>query len=378
MAPVVSITRCASYGADEVERAVGMAVELAGGMGRFVKKGERILLKPNLLAAKPSGKAVTTHPEVVRAVIGLVRRAGATPVVGDSPGLGSARKVAQRCGVLDVCEQTNTPLVDLKTLVIVDNPGGHTFKRLEVAKEVLGFDGIINIPKVKTHAQMYLTLGVKNLFGCVPGKRKPQWHLSAGVDGLQFASMLLDLAAFLSPRLTIADGIVAMEGNGPGSGDPRKLGLVFCSGDCLAMDAVISDVLGADPSKAPILRAALSRGLTSALAKNIAVAGERIEDVKIKDFRFPPLLNVNFASSLPDFLDRRLRKALTSRPRIDPSACTLCKVCIEVCPAGVMTGDGRIRIDYDMCIRCYCCQEMCPPGAISAVDGWLKRLLPGF
>ena len=378
MAPSVSITKCSTYGTDEVESAVGRAVELAGGMGRFVKKGERILLKPNLLSAKPSEKAVTTHPEVVRAVIGLVRRAGATPVVGDSPGLGSALKVARRCGVLDVCVQTNTPLVDLKTLVIVENPGGHTFKRLEIAREALEFDGIINIPKVKTHAQMYLTLGVKNLFGCVPGKRKPQWHLSAGVDGLQFASMLLDLAAFLSPRLTIADGIVDMEGNGPGSGDPRELNLVFCSADCLAMDAVIAGVLGADPQKAPVLRAALSRGLTSASAGDITVTGEDIEGVRVSDFRFPPPLNVNFASSLPDFLDKRIRKALTSRPHIDPRACNLCRVCVKVCPAGAMTAGGRIRIDYDMCIRCYCCQEMCPQGAISARDGWLKRLIPGF
>src|SRR4030067_930491 len=119
-APAVSITKCSTYGTDEVESAVGRAVELAGGMGRFVKKGERILLKPNLLSAKPSEKAVTTHPEVVRAIIGLVRRAGATPVVGDSPGLGSALKVARRCGVLDVCVQTNTPLADFMTLVIIE------------------------------------------------------------------------------------------------------------------------------------------------------------------------------------------------------------------------------------------------------------------
>lgn len=378
MAPVVSIARCSTYAAGEVDRAVRKAVELAGGMERFVKHGERILLKPNLLSAKPSERAVTTHPEVVRSLIGLVRQAGATPVVGDSPGIGSAHKVAERCGVGEVCAETETPLIDLKTLVIVENPGGHTFKRLEVAQEVLEFDGIINIPKVKTHAQMLVTLAVKNLFGCVPGKRKPQWHLSAGVDGLQFASMLLDLAAFLSPRLTVADGIVAMEGNGPGSGDPRAIGLIFCSDDCLGMDAVIAGVLGADPSKSPILRAAMSRGLASARVDNATVLGESIEDVKVQDFQFPPPLNVNFASSLPDFLDKRIRKALTSRPHIDTRACNLCKVCVRVCPAGVMTEDGRILINYDMCIRCYCCQEMCPHGAISARDGWLKRLLPGF
>ncbi len=378
MALNVSITRCGRYEEDEVYRAVSAAVSLAGGMERFVGKGERILLKPNLLSAKPPEKAVTTHPSVVKAVIRLVREAGASPIVGDSPGLGSARKVAERCGVLRACEETGTPLVELKTLVVAENPGGHTFKRLEVASEALDVDGIINIPKVKTHAQMFLTLGVKNLFGCVPGKRKPQWHLSAGVDSLHFAGMLLDLSEFLSPRLTIADGIVAMEGNGPGNGEPRELGLVFCSGDCVAMDTVITEVLGAHAQDVPILRAAAIRGAEGAELKNITIAGQGIDEVRVPGFRFPPLINVNFASALPYFLDKRLRKALTSRPHIDTSSCSLCKVCVEVCPAGVMGKTDRITIDYDKCIRCYCCQEMCPPGAISAKDGWLKRLIPGF
>ncbi|MFQ5735790.1 MAG: DUF362 domain-containing protein [Thermodesulfobacteriota bacterium] len=378
MAPDVSITRCADYGEEAVYRAVARAVESAGGMASFAGSGERILIKPNLLAAKPTDRAVTTHPSVVKAVIRLVKEAGAYPLVGDSPGLGSARKVAARCGVLEVCEQTGTPLVELKTLVIAQNPGGHTFKRLEVAKEAIEADGIINIPKVKTHAQMHLTLGVKNLFGCVPGKRKPQWHLSAGVDSLHFASMLLDLYEFLSPRLTVADGIVAMEGNGPGNGDPKELGLIFCSTDCVAMDTVIAEVLGARAREVPILRAAGMRGAKGADLEKITVTGEEIKDVRAEGFRFPPPLRLNFAASLPYFLDKRLRKALTSRPHIDTSFCSLCKVCVEVCPAQIMKKTNRITIDYDSCIRCYCCQEMCPHGAISARDGWLKRLIPGF
>lgn len=378
MSTDVSITRCADYAEEKVYRAVKQAVDLLGGMERFVNKGERILIKPNLLAARPTDSAVTTHPSVVKAVIMLVKEAGAVPSVGDSPGLGSARKVAGKCGILKVCEETGTPVVELKTLVIAENPGGHTFKRLDMAREILDFDGIINVPKVKTHAQMFLTLAVKNLFGCVPGKKKPQWHLSAGVDSLHFASMLLDLADFLSPRLTVADGIVAMEGNGPGNGDPRGLGLVFGSKSCVAMDTVIAAVLDAKATDVPILRAAEIRGAEGSRLKDIKTRGEKIEDVKASGFRFPPLMNVNFASVLPYFLDKRLRRALTSRPCIDTATCSLCRVCVEVCPAGVMKKTDRIVIDYDRCIRCYCCQEMCPPGAISAKDGWLKRLIPGF
>lgn len=373
----VSITRCASYDLIEVYRAVKESIDLLGGMERRVSRGERILLKPNLLAGKPPEAAVTTHPEVVRVLIRLVKEAGGVPVVGDSPGLGAVTKVADKCGVAAVCREEGVELIDLKTLVVAENPGGRTFKRLEVAKEALECDGIINIPKLKTHAQMFLTLGVKNLFGCVPGKLKPQWHLSAGVESAHFAAMLLDLYSFLSPRLTVMDGIVGMEGNGPGAGDPRKIGLVFGSGDAVALDTVATHVLGAHPLDLPLLKAASIRGLNTDIDA-IEVLGEEISGVAVHGFKFAPLVSLNFADRLPRFLDRRLRRALTSRPFVERSKCTLCNICVQVCPAEVMTKTERIGIDYDRCIRCYCCQEMCPEGAIAPVDGWLKRIIPGF
>lgn len=379
MKKTVAIVRCGAYKDTDVLEAVKKSIGLLGGIDRFVKKGERILVKPNLLAAKPVETAVTTHPAFVKAVILLIKEAGATPVVGDSPGMGSAQKVAQKSGILDICRETGAELIELKELVVAENPGGHTFRRLEVSKEALGFDGIINLPKLKTHVQMYLTLGVKNMFGCVPGKLKPQWHLSSGVDSKDFAGMLLDLYYFLSPRLTIMDGIVAMEGNGPGSGDPRALGLVFASENAVAMDTVIARVLGCKASSVPILKAAIGRGLKESDISNIAVCGESMESVLVHGFRFPPLTGVNFADKLPYFLDRHLRKALTSRPHIDKVKCSLCKVCVEVCPPEVMSKSGQmIDINYDRCIRCYCCQEMCPQGAITAREGWLKRAIPGL
>lgn len=373
----VSITRCASYEIQEAYRAIRESIDLLGGMETFVARGERILLKPNLLAGKPPETAVTTHPEVVRVIIRLVKEAGGVPVVGDSPGLGNALKVADKCGVASVCREEGVELIDLKTLVVAENPGGLTFKRLEVAKEALDCDGIINIPKLKTHAQMFLTLGVKNLFGCVPGKLKPQWHLSAGVESSHFAAMLLDLYSFLKPRLTVMDGIVGMEGNGPGAGDPRKIGLVFASADAVALDTVATIVLGADPHDLPLLKAASLRGLKTDI-DGIEVLGEAVSSVAVHGFKLPPLVSLNFADRLPYFLDKRLRRALTSRPSVERKMCTLCNICVQVCPAEVMSKTDRIAIDYDRCIRCYCCQEMCPEGAISPVDGWLKRIIPGF
>lgn len=374
----VAIKRCEDYADEKVYAAVKEAVELLGGPAMFVAEDDLILLKPNLLAGRPPEAAVTTHPSVVRAAIRLVREAGGTPIVGDSPGIGNARKIAGKCGILEVCESLGVPFVDLKTLTIAENPDGHTFKRLEVAREAVEVDGIINLPKLKTHAQMLLTLGVKNLFGCVPGKLKPQWHLSAGVESSHFAGMLLDLYGFLKPRLTIMDGIVGMEGNGPGSGEPRKLGVVLASPDAVAMDTVIAGMVGVKTADIPILKEAQRRGLAGSDPGNISILGETGGSVRVKDFKLPPVSDTNFASRFPYFIDKRLRKALTARPHIERTDCTLCSVCVEVCPAGVMTRTDRIAIDYDRCIRCYCCQEMCPEGAIEPRSGWLKRLVPGL
>lgn len=374
----VSIKKCGSYEKETVQKAVAEAVSLLGGMDRFVKRGERVLVKPNLLAAKPPEAAVTTHPQVVRAVLALLKDAGAAPVVGDSPGLGSARKAAEKGGILAVCLEMGVELIELKELLIADNPKGRTFKKLEVAREAVECGSIINVPKLKTHAQMYLTMAVKNMFGCVPGKLKPGWHLSAGVQSQSFASMLLDLCLFLSPKLSIMDAVTAMEGNGPGSGDPRHVGLIFAGESPVALDMTAAAVVGASVDDVPLLKAARRMGMNEAEPSNIRVLGESVEDVRVAGFKFPPLSSTNFTERLPKFIDRPLRKALTGRPHIKNSQCTLCGVCVSVCPAEVMENTGKIEISYDRCIRCYCCQEMCPEGAISVRDGWLKRLIPGL
>jgi uncharacterized protein (DUF362 family)/Pyruvate/2-oxoacid:ferredoxin oxidoreductase delta subunit len=376
MKPSVAIARCNDYDRAAVYESVKRVVGLLGGMEKFVKPRERILLKPNLLAGKPPESAVTTHPEIVRAVAVLVREAGATPFVGDSSARPGTLKNAKAAGLISICDELGVEFVELKTPVSVENADGLVFKRLEIAEEALIADGIINLPKLKTHVQMFLTMGVKNVFGCVPGMKKAQWHLAAGSSTDTFAAMILDLHEFLKPRLTLMDGIVAMEGNGPGSGDPRALGLVFASGDALALDTVAAKVLGTTSERVPILKAATKAGLASCDPTAVEIRGE--EPGTIKDFKFPPLVNIDFAAMFPYFIAKRLKRALTSRPHVDKDGCTLCSVCVSVCPVEAMERKSRIIIDYESCIRCYCCQESCPKGAISAKEGWLKKILPGL
>ncbi len=368
----VSIVKCADYDRDRVLGAVRRAVDLLGGMGAFVKPGDRVLIKPNLLKAAPPDDAVVTHPEVLRAVIRLVREAGAKALVGDSPGFGELRRVCEKSGVMDVIEEEGAALAEMNEAVQVKNSG--QFHRFEVARAVLEADAIINVPKFKTHGMMTLTGAVKNLFGCIPGRRKVQWHFNAGVNRDAFARMLVELCALIKPRLTVMDAIVGMEGNGPGSGDPRELGLVLAGADPVAIDVVCGALVRAEPARLPVIRAAATAGIGETRLGRIRVLGEALGEVAVKGFRLPPQEHPEWR--LPEWARRLLKDALTTRPMIDPARCIRCGICQGHCPQGAIDDAGKkLEIRHRDCIRCFCCQEFCPQGAITVGRGWALKMV---
>ena len=183
----VCIERCEAYDADLVFDRIKAAVDALGGMGRFVKTGQNVLLKPNLLSPSEPAKAVTTHPAVVEAVIRLVQDAGGRPVIGDSPGIGSLLPVTEKTGIAQVARRHGVDIVPFDDSVPVDALDDHLFRQIEIARAVADADVVINLPKVKSHGQMLLTLAVKNLFGCIAGRRKIEWHMRAGRDYNLFA-----------------------------------------------------------------------------------------------------------------------------------------------------------------------------------------------
>lgn len=378
MRPVVSIKRCKDYDRETVRAALKDAISSIGEISDLVRPGERILIKPNILSGKPPDKAVTTHPELLRAVIEMVVNAGAVALVGDSSAIGSTTKNAKKAGLFALCDELGAEFVELKTIVNTEIPGARVYRRLTVAREALDIDGIINLPKLKTHVQMYLTMGIKNLFGCVPGKNKAALHMAAGRDTDNFASMLLDLHTLLTPRLTIMDAVMAMEGNGPGNGDPKFIGLLLASNNAIAIDRVSAEILSTRAENIPVLKIAREWGLTGAHLKDIELRGEAIESVRVNDFKFPPLIDLDFSKLLPNFIGKRVKKALTTRPIINTEKCARCNACVSLCPAEAMELKNRIIVDYEECIRCYCCQESCPSGVITAKEGWLKKLIPGM
>ncbi len=368
----VSFVRCSDYTTDSISSAVRRSVDLLGGIGAFVQPGNRVLLKPNLLKARPPEAAVTTHPEVVRAAIRLVHEAGGTALVGDSPGMGSLQKVAERTGILDVITEEGAHLVEFDAALQIKNTG--RFQQFEIARAVREADAIINLPKLKTHGMTTLTGAVKNLFGCIPGKRKVQWHFSTGVNRDLFMRMLVELYAVLDPRLTIVDAVIGMEGNGPGSGDPRRIGAVFGGRDAVAVDVACARLLGVDPDRLPIIRAAAAAGIGETDADRIRVFGDSFESGAVSSFRLPPQEHLEWR--IPEWTRGFLKDALTTRPVIDHGMCIRCGICQQHCPQGAITDAGkRLRIRYRDCIRCFCCQEFCPRGAITVGRGWALRLL---
>ena len=368
----VSLVRCDDYEAGKVFAAVSRSLDLLGGIASFIKPGDRVLIKPNLLKGRHPDAAVTTHPEIVRAVIRLVQQAGATALVGDSPGIGDLRKVAERAGILAVIEQEGATLAGFDEAVSVKGQG--TFQRFVIARAAVEADAIINLPKLKTHGMTVLTGAVKNLFGCIPGKRKVQWHFNTGVDHDAFSRMLVELSVIIKPCLTVMDAVVGMEGNGPGSGDPRRIGLVIAGLDPVAVDVVSGNIVGLAPEDLPVIRAAVKAGIGASSMEHIQVLGEKLSGVVVPDFRLPPRDHTEW--QLPDWARRRLKDALTTRPVIDHHACIQCGICMQDCPQRAITDHGgKLNIDYRICIRCFCCQEFCPQGAITVGRGWLLKLV---
>ncbi|MBD2230920.1 DUF362 domain-containing protein [Phormidium tenue FACHB-1052] len=288
----VSLMRAQSYQRAELERSLTQLLAPLGGMAAFVKPGDRVLLKPNLLTSARPTKECTTRPELIYAVAQQVMAAGGQPFLGDSPAFGSARGVAKANGLLPLAQELGLPIVELHSdRYPTDNP---EFDHLRLSKEVMEADVVINLPKVKSHVQLTLTLGVKNLFGCVPGKMKAWWHMEAGKDVQRFGTMLVETARLIDPELTIVDGIVGHEGNGPSGGEPRDLGVLGASANVFALDRAMVTVLGGDPLAVPTVAQSMRLGVCPDW-EELAFPLLTPDDLRVTDWQLPTeLMPIDF------------------------------------------------------------------------------------
>ena len=374
----VAVIRCEDYDASRVFDAVGAGLSLLGGAGRFVRPGEKILLKVNLLAGTAPEKAVTTHPSVFKAVARHLQGVGAEIGYGDSPGFGRPESVARRAGLVEVAEELGLTLYDFTTGSTVSFPEGHLIRQFTVAQGVLDCDGVVSLPKLKTHGLVRLTGAVKNQFGCIPGFLKGEFHARmADID--RFAQMLADLTRFVHPRFYVMDAVMAMEGNGPRSGSPRPVGALLFSEDPVALDAVACRLVNLDP--ALLLTNVWGQKLGLGTYDSVEIVGDALEPLIVRDFKVERRPDRQ-KNALPHCLARPLRNLIVPRPVIDPARCTHCGTCVRVCPVtpkavNFRTGGKDVppSYNYTACIRCYCCQEMCPERAIAVTIPRLGRLL---
>ncbi|MBW4600412.1 MAG: DUF362 domain-containing protein [Calothrix sp. FI2-JRJ7] len=284
MAPSVSLIRATSYEREMLQASLEALLEPLGGMRAFVKPGNRVLLKPNLLTGARPTKECTTRPELVYAVVKMVIDAGGKPFLGDSPAFGSAKGVAIANGYQFIFDELNLPVVEFHGKRYT--AASEDFNHLLLCKEAMEADVVINLPKVKSHVQLVLTMGVKNLFGCVPGKMKAWWHMEAGKDANRFADMLVSTARVINPDLTILDGIIGHEGNGPSGGEPRQLNVLAASDNVFALDRAIVEILKVPPKQVPTLAAGQRANLVPELT-NINFPLLEPHTLQVSDWRLP-------------------------------------------------------------------------------------------
>lgn len=366
----VSFAGCQDYGLQNIIRAVSKSMEALGGMAAFVKPGQRVLLKPNLLSAKKPEEAITTHPAVLEAVIELVKEAGGVLMVGDSPGgkISDLNTYWEATGTAEACRRQGAELVSFERSGVYEKKVGN--RKYFIARPVLDADVIISIPKLKTHSLTVLTCAVKNMFGVVPGIRKSMHHREAPKPQ-EFSGLVVDIYSLAKPHLNIVDAVVGMDGAGPSAGDPRQLGFVMAGADGVAVDAAATFLLGLDPMKVPTTAIAQLRGLGQGDIAQIELLGE-VPQVR-KDFRWPPMWMYRL---VPGALAKAGAKLFWIRPVIDRRKCVNCGACVESCPVSALSpGEGTPAFNYRLCINCLCCQEICPAHAVHQVKSPLARLL---
>ncbi|NLE67095.1 MAG: DUF362 domain-containing protein [Lentisphaerae bacterium] len=356
----VIVTKCSDYGPG-VQPAVDCLLAGLGGISAFVKRGQSVLIKPNLLSNRSPDLAVTTHPDVLRAVIRRVKEAGGVPAIADSPhSVFKIERVWEDTGIAAVSREEGAPLINLEKAG--STPVSAHGLEFGVAKPVLDADVVINLPKVKTHMLTVLTCAVKNMYGSIPGNQKTMLHRKYP-DVAAFARLLSEICIRVKPCLSLCDGVVGMEGPGPSAGRPVRLGFLAASADPFALDRGMCRLLRIPERAVPYLRHDPAPHAAGGARLELCFAGTTLDDLRLPRFARPSSI---LGRLIPGGLVRMLGRYVWMRPFIG-DRCKACGLCVKACPAGALRmepGASRPALDAARCIECCCCHEVCPHNAI--------------
>ncbi len=369
---IVSVVECKDYSQQQVDKAIDQSLDHVGGLKQFVKAGDRVHIKPNLLTAKTPDKAATTHPSVVRRVVSIVKELGGEVTIGDSPaGISTPiEEYWKKSGLEQVALDTGARLIRFeKNKVREKQVNGRSYY---IAKAVADADVVINLCKLKTHNLVLFTGAIKNMFGVIPGFRKSEYHKQAPKVNA-FSEIIVDIFSVVRPQINIMDAVVAMEGNGPSAGSPKKLGLIFASTDAVALDSVAASLIGFNDGEIKTTETAYDRGLGEKRKERIQLKGVDLKAYQDLDFDLPTNRFLNY---IPTSLIQFFGRYVWVRPKPNIDMCKRCGACIENCPTQAMKSEeGFPVIDYSKCINCFCCDEICPHDAIDQKASWLAQKL---
>ena len=358
----VAVRKCKEYNLHEVFDQISVIYKITGGPD---VKGKRVLVKPNILTDDAPAKCISTHPVVVEAMVRFLQSNGATSVmVGDSPAVHTPRFRGEKSGISKVCETTGAQWIDftLNPVEIKLNK-----RKIKIAAVVDEVDLIISLPKFKNHELVYFTGAIKNTLGLVPGFSKAKQH-ALHQERNAFGEFLVILNEIVTPDYFLMDGIMAMEGPGPGRGFPTEVGLLLGSTNPLALDMIASRIAGYDPMVIPTTRAALFRRKWLQSEAEIDYDGPEMKAIIKEGFLKVPISRINNISF--KFVINRipvLRK-LERRPVFIHENCTGCQKCVNICPVQAIkqlpSNNKHIVLTDSICIRCFCCSEVCNDNAV--------------
>lgn len=365
----VSVVPLADYGEENAARALREVLEPLGGLS-FVRPGMRVVIKANLVSAMKPDAAATTHPVLLKALCRMLCEAGATVVVGDSPGgLYNAAFVGRvyRVAGVEAVEETGASLNRDFSEKETDFPDGKVLRHFTYTGYLDGADAVINFCKLKSHGMMGMSCAAKNMFGTVPGIIKPEYHYRFPRHE-DFADMLLDLDEYFHPVLSIADAVVGMEGNGPTAGTPREIGCLLASHSPHTLDLVAAHLIGFTGDEIPTVAAAKRRGLLPEKWEDVPLYGS-VDGLCVPDYEHVETHSLRFTGTgnnpIKRFFGAVAGRMLRTRPVLKKDLCVGCGMCAGICPAKAITiKNKKAVIDRKKCIRCFCCQEFCPKSAM--------------
>lgn len=386
----VIIKCCTDY---EYDTLYGKIHDMLDKSGLEIKPGMNVLIKANLLAKKLPQQCVTTNPNVIRAVAQYIKAKNAVPIIADSPAgpfnENALKAIYAATGMEEAALKTGAILNYDTSFSNVKLKDAKTLDRIDVINAVINAHMIINVAKLKTHVMMTYTGAVKNLYGVIPGLTKASYHMKLQQPE-NFSNHLIDICEFVKPNFSIIDGIHAMEGDGPNSGEKVEFGYILGSADPYSLDLAASEMIGIDENEIATIVNSKKRNLINVDKLEVLIETDEgllnldfqefksyIRSLELKPFKKPKAQSVNFLSGkVPKFIENYLVDKSKSKPYFIAEKCIGCGHCVRNCPAKIIHLENKKAIvDIGKCISCFCCHEVCPKDAVEIRVPFIAKIL---